>query len=250
MLQKLGLFFRRLRVGVVEAIMPDRFFVQEKLFPLYQGKVYADFDDGVREYNNRRDKVCRDGNRWLAIRMLLDLAAKCRSGDYAELGTYQGRTARLIYGHMVKDAKLYCFDTFKGFEERDVEAESRRSSFAVKAGDYGNTDETSVARFITRGRCADRLVIKKGFFPDTARGLEDVKWRFVHLDCDLAAPTEAGLRFFWKNLEPGGVILIHDFYGGFSEGIQSAFKEFSAEARCVAVPVCDGGGSAVVTKPW
>lgn len=231
-------------------ILPDRFFVQEKPFSVYSGKQYGDFDDDRFIFNARPDKIIRDGNRWLIIRMLVDRVQDCSAGEYAELGTHQGRTARLIYKYMQRNSKLYCFDTFKGFDSKDVAVESSRSSFEVKPGDYGNTDEASVVRYITGGGAADNLVICKGYFPDTAKGLENVKWRFVHLDCDLAAPTEAGLYFFWKNLQPGGVMLVHDFFGGFSEGIQSVFKAFSAETKCVAVPVCDGGGSAVITKPW
>jgi O-methyltransferase len=224
--------------------------VQEKSFATYYRKEYQDFDEDVRIFSYRPGKIIRDGNRWFIIRMLMDQVMGCDSGEYAELGTYQGHTARLIFKNMPKNAKLYCFDTFRGFDLRDVEVESTHSNYAVKVGDYGNTNDSSVIKYIAGSGERDRLVIRKGFFPETARGLEDVAWRFVHLDCDLAAPTKAGLYFFWKNLRPGGVILIHDFFGGFSEGIQSAFKEFSRDTRCVPVPICDGGGSAVVTKPW
>ncbi|MDD5135323.1 MAG: class I SAM-dependent methyltransferase [Phycisphaerae bacterium] len=241
---------KKIRLTLAEMVLPDRFYVQEKLFPMYCGKIYPDFVGDTRIFNYRSDKIIRDSNRWLIIRMLMDRVVACNSGEYAELGTHQGRTARLIFKNMSDNAKLYCFDTFRGFDAKDVAVESLRSSFKVKAGDYGNTDEASVVRYITAGDSRDRLVICKGFFPDTAKGLEAVKWRFVHLDCDLAAPTEAGLHFFWKNLQPGGIILIHDFFGGFSEGIQGSFKEFSAETGCVAVPMCDGGGSAVIRKPW
>jgi hypothetical protein len=250
MFEQLQFLVKKTRLSLAEMILPDRFFVQEKPFAAYYKRKYPDFDRDVRVFNSRPGKVNRDGNRWLSIRMLMDQVSVCESGEYAELGTYQGLTARLIFHNMVKEAKLYCFDTFQGFNQNDVEVESRHSSFAVKAGDYGNTDAASVIKRVTAGGEPERLVICKGFFPETTKGLENVKWRFVHLDCDLAVPTKAGLYFFWKNLSPGGVILVHDFYGGFSEGIQSIFREFSRDTGCVAVPVCDGGGSAVITRPW
>ena len=250
MLEQIQYSIKKARLSLSEWILPGRFFVQEKLYAMYCRKEYQDFDDDIRIFNYRTGKLSRDGNRWFVIRMLLDQVTTCPHGEYAELGTHQGRTARLIYKNMLKDSKLYCFDTFQGFDGKDVEIESKHSNYAVKAGDYGNTDESSVIKCITGGGVQDRLVIRKGFFPDTAKGLEDIKWRFVHIDCDLAAPTKAGLFHFWGNLCPGGVILIHDFFGGFSDGIQSVFKDFAIETKCAAVPMCDGGGSAVIRKAW
>lgn len=245
---RLSFLLAKARLRLAEWFLPGRFFVQEKPFGVFYRGQYPDFDADVWTFNFRPDKLSRDANRWLTLRMLLDQVAACDGGEYAELGTYQGRTARVIFRWMAPGARLFCFDTFQGFAARDVAEEARHSRRPVVEGDYGNTDEQRVVRCIVDGGEAGRLVIRKGFFPETARGLEDVSWRFVHLDCDLAAPTRAGLDFFWRKLLPGGVILIHDYNGGFSEGIQSAFNEFAGETGCAAIPICDGGGSVALVK--
>lgn len=50
-------------------------------------------------------------------------------------------------------------------------------------------------------------VVRKGYFPETAKGLEEERFAFVSLDTDLYQPILAGLEFFWPRLNPGGMIL-------------------------------------------
>jgi O-methyltransferase len=41
------------------------------------------------------------------------------TGDFAEFGVFQGQTAKLIH-HFCPERKLSLFDTFEGFDERDI----------------------------------------------------------------------------------------------------------------------------------
>jgi O-methyltransferase len=48
-----------------------------------------------------------------------------------------------------------------------------------------------------------KCVIKKGYFPETAQGLNET-FCFVNLDMDLYQPTIEGLRFFYSRMTGGG----------------------------------------------
>ena len=155
-------------------------------------------------------------------------------GSTAEVGVYRGDFARHI-NMCFPDRKLYLFDTFEGFSTRDLKYESEEMQ--TSAGRYGNT---SVDYVISKMPHPDNCVIKKGFFPDTASGLED-SFCFVNLDTDLYAPTLSGLEFFHSRLEKGGVILVHDYFCSTFAGVTRAVNEWAQKHPDFAcIPVGDG----------
>lgn len=83
------------------------------------------------------------------------------SGACAEVGVFQGDTARII-NQAFADRKLYLFDTFSGFDERDVETEKKAGFSEAKAGDYR---DTSVERVLEKMKYPNQCIIKKGYFP-------------------------------------------------------------------------------------
>jgi O-methyltransferase len=244
------LVLNRMRLGLAETILPARYYVQELSHACWRGNAFPGFAEAIREFNYRPDKLPREGVRWFMINLLLGEVRQRSSGDYAELGTYRGKTARIIYRGMAEGATLHCFDTFEGFPEKDVDAEAGHSAVAVATGLYGNTGMESVKRYILDGATDERLVLTKGRFPETFTGLERQTWRFVHLDCDLAEPMKAGLELFWPGLVPGGMVLVHDFNGYYAEGLQKVVREFCGQHGTVPVPMCDSAGSAVLVKGW
>ena len=90
-------------------------------------------------------------------------------GAVAELGVYKGKFARYINKYF-PERKLYLFDTFKGFDVKDVETEVKKT-FSKGDQDFGNTSVQSVLGIMPY---PDQCIIKEGYFPDTAIGLEDV----------------------------------------------------------------------------
>ena len=192
----------------------------------------------------------RDGNRVIQAHLLLDHVKNCAEGDYAEVGTYQGNYARLIYSRKVSSAKLYCFDTFEGFPDRDVDVEINESSVDAKAGSFNDTSMSLVRRNICGDGSPADLVFRKGLFPETFSGLEDRRWRFVLLDADLYAPIKAGLEIFWPRLVPGGVMIVHDYMNDYYEGAKKAVDEYFKPLGIVPVPWPDRVCSAVVIKPF
>jgi len=130
-------------------------------------------------------------------------------GSVAEGGVFQGEFAREI-NKCFPERKLYLFDTFTGFDQRDVEKEPTpaKYNFNIVAGRYDFTTEELVLNKMPH---PEKVEIRKGYFPQTAVGLED-KFCFVNLDFDLYEPIYQGLEFFVPKMSPGGVILVHDYY--------------------------------------
>ena len=86
----------------------------------------------------------------------------------------------------------------------------------------------------------EKVVIQKGYFPETTIGLENKKFGFVNLDFDLYKPTLEGLRFFYPKLVKGGCILIHDYYNAWYKGVGAAIEKFEEEyGEIIKFPIGD-----------
>ncbi len=144
-------------------------------------------------------------------------AQRLLPGAMAEVGVYQGCSAKLI--SLASGGRpLHLFDTFAGLPE--PEASERRH---LKPRQY-NSSLASVRAFMAGER---NVVFHPGCFPETARGLEEERFSFVHLDVDLKSSTRACLEFFHPRMVPGGIIMTHDY--SFLDGVREAFAEFLAE---------------------
>src|SRR5207247_2367102 len=103
--------------------------------------------------------------------------------------------------------------------------EIKESGVSMRSGFFSDTNVEKVFNYISNGQKPDKLHMVKGYFPETFRGHEKIKWRFVLLDADLYNPMKAGAECFWENIVDGGVLLIHDYTGGYS-GTKKAIDEF------------------------
>jgi len=163
-------------------------------------------------------------------------------GSVAELGVYKGKFARYINQYF-PDKSLYLFDTFEGFDDRDVTSE-RQQSLSSGTQDFS---DTSIESVLAQMPFADKCVPTKGFFPQSAKGIED-SFVFVSIDADLYDPIYNGLQFFYPKLVRGGYIFIHDFNNDNYTGARKAVVQFCLEQNIGFVPVPDFGGSAIIIK--
>lgn len=172
----------------------------------------------------------------------LQIKEKFINGACAELGVYRGDQSSII-NRLFPEKTLYLFDTFEGFCQSDIEFEFERFS------ESNSTDfsDTSMDMVLSKLLFPDRCIIKKGFFPDTAKGLE-VNFCFVSLDVDLYAPTLAGLEYFYPRLEKGGAIFVHDYNNVRFKGVKHAVDEFINVHNCISIQIPDAAGSIVILK--
>jgi len=164
------------------------------------------------------------------------------AGNIAELGVYKGDFAKRV-NQLFPNKKLYLFDTFEGFDQKDISTE-KQNSFSSGEQDFS---DTSVELVLNKMKYRSNCIIKKGFFPESATDVDD-KFCFVSIDADLYEPILAGLKFFYPKLEPKGYIFVHDFNNDLYKGARKAVLEFCAENNIGYLPIPDSGGSAIITK--
>ena len=166
-------------------------------------------------------------------------------GELAELGVYRGDFARYI-AQLIPNRTLYLFDTFEGFDERDNRGNDDVEIFSDPYGEW-NFRGTSVKTALGNIGSHVNTVVRKGYFPETAGGLEDKRFAFVSIDTDLYEPTRAGLDFFWSKMSPGGYIFVHDF--AVLQGVRKAVIEFCCHVGTGYTRLPDDCASAVIMKP-
>jgi len=153
-------------------------------------------------------------------------------GDMAEVGVYQGGSAKIICE--AKDKRtLHLFDTFEGLPQ----VSEKDTHFGVKYwkdGEFRNTSEDTVRDYLSKYK---NVYLHKGKFPETVEPVKNSKFSFVHLDVDLYQSTLDCLEFFYPRLIKGGIILTHDYH---TNGVQSAFKEYF---RNKPIPIIELTGS-------
>jgi O-methyltransferase len=182
--------------------------------------------------------------RDMIVLLLRDLIERKVAGELAELGVYRGVSARLIH-HYMPERKLYLFDTFNGFDERDVKAEKSATGREEKAMSFSQTGVDRALKNIAPQN--KNVQVFPGYFPQSVPGLlSDTRFAFVHLDADLYEPMRAGLKYFYDRITPGGFILAHDFNSW--PGSRKAVREFFTDKPEVPIPMPDKSGSALIVK--
>lgn len=181
----------------------------------------------------------------LAVTKLITDEIKNRHvpGAIAELGVFQGAFAAQL-NTLFPEKSLYLFDTFEGFDIRDVEAELQNNYSKANPSDFS---QTGVDLVLSRLPFPEKAIIRKGYFPETAQGIQD-QFALVSLDPDLYLPTYEGLKFFYPKLSLGGMIVIHDYNNTRFKGVKEAVSAYCKEQGLFVVPLCDLHGTAILVK--
>ena len=196
---------------------------------------FPTFPRDVHESIAGSDDYFRYATLGLAAQRVVDEAIP---GAFAEVGVWRGETSAFLH-RVAPERTLYLFDTFQGFDERDL---------PPGAGDlrFRDASQEAVRR---RVGPSERVVFRVGYVPDTLAGLEDETFAFVLLDLDLLAPTEASLEFFYPRLSPGGYLVMHDYNNSESNwACKRAFDGFLRDRPEQLVELGDVWGSALVRK--
>ncbi|MGH6661118.1 MAG: class I SAM-dependent methyltransferase [Rhodospirillales bacterium] len=119
-----------------------------------------------------------------------------------------------------------------------------KESAAEKKRDINRVLDT-----VADDRSRDNIRCIQGRIPESLSGYENVKWRLVHLDLDLYAPTKNVLSFVWPRLVPGGIIAVHDYQEVNFIGGRRATDEFADRHGLTPIVIPDVWGTAVLIKP-
>lgn len=210
------------------------------LSPIGLSTMYLDKARPLEQANAGPTDKVRDTAFHLAARQIHDRGVP---GAVAELGVYKGDQAGLI-NRLFPDRALYLFDTFSGFFDRDLGAESDGKFSSAVVGDFADTSIELVESKLPHPRQAKFF---PGFFPETTDGIEE-RFAFVSLDVDLYDPTRAGLEWFYDRLSHGGYIFVHDYNNRRYMGVRKAVDEFVQTTGACFVPLPDFAGSVVIAK--
>jgi hypothetical protein len=153
-------------------------------------------------------------------------------GDMAEVGVYQGGSAKLIC-EAKGDKSLHLFDTFTGLPPLS-ESDTHFGVKFWKENEFNNTSEDKVKQYLGK---YGNVKTYQGKFPETSEPVKNTKFSFVHLDVDLYQSTIDSLEFFYPRLVRGGIIMTHDYHSG---GVHKAFEEFFSSKQ---IPIIELTGS-------
>ena len=156
-------------------------------------------------------------------------------GNVAECGVNQGDYAQYI-NMFFPNRKCYLFDSFEGFRESDIESDDSKkpiNSFTQRKQFFDNIGgyrATTIEKVMSKMIHPENVIIRKGYVPETLRGLED-SFCFVNLDMDVYTPMLEALRFFYPRMVNDGIILLHDYYSfGILPGVEMAVNEYEKES--------------------
>jgi len=164
------------------------------------------------------------------------------AGDFAEVGVYKGESARILH-HCDPVRTFHLFDTFTGFQMRDLRTETGPAATYTPE----NFSDTEVNKVLQHIGGNENIKIYPGYFPETANAVSDCRFALVNLDADLYNPTRAGLEFFYPRLSPGGGILIHDYTHQWP-GVMKAVDDFLTLIPESLVVLPDMDGTAMIIR--
>ena len=166
------------------------------------------------------------------------------AGLIAEVGVFKGTTARLFHDFF-PDKEILLFDTFEGFDQRDINHKKESSKENLASKTVFNSSLESVKDFV--GESASVKLIP-GYFPETTGAIDpENQYALVHLDADLYNPQLSGLEYFYPKMTLGGVIIIHDCNNEYF-GSRKAIDEFFLDRPETPIIIPDKSGSAIVVK--
>ena len=228
------------------------FFAWKKLILTYtpdsiaHAKAYPhiyDLYEKFRKFN--RSNNGGDINRLISIVLNLEkvLDEDNVQGDLAEVGVWKGNTACLLayYAHEY-ERKCFLFDTYEGFDSRDLEGVDEK----CEKGDFNDTT-LEIVKSVIGSEALDTCEFLRGYFPESIPDyLDKEKFAVVSLDCDLYKPMKAGLTWFYPRMQNGAIFLLHDYSSRCWEGAKKAIDEFCSETKQQVILLPDKSGSAFI----
>ena len=87
-------------------------------------------------------------------------------------------------------------------------------------GEHADTSRRSVEALFYDTLELDNIEILGGIFPEETGGkVENLKFRFCHIDVDVYLSTKDVTEWIWERLVPGGIVVYDDYGGDTTPGV-------------------------------
>jgi hypothetical protein len=141
---------------------------------------------------------------WLFTELIESLPT-LRNGYVAECGVYQGANAlvSLLSSSQLRSRSYELFDSFEGLtglSENDPK---------LRKGEFADANFDSLREILA---IFPKVRLTKGYFESTLPNLDRHDYAVVYVDCDLETPTRFCCEYFWEKVQPGGYLLVHDYW--------------------------------------
>ena len=138
-------------------------------------------------------------------------------GDIIECGVYRAGITLVMADTLRSSGSskiIHGFDSFEGMPEALNQDALPTGQIVYHQGVLSTTSLVMVMEKMKVFGHQDRVVFHKGFFQDTMPGAisADSRFSFVLIDCDQYAGTKFCLEFLYEKVNPGGMILIDDYF--------------------------------------
>lgn len=154
-------------------------------------------------------------------------------GAFAEVGVFRGTLSAFLH-KQAPYRRLFLFDTFAGFPDRDHDLRFRNTSVDLVKTRIGNLDNVE---------------FRIGIFPQTAAGLESETFSLVCFDADTYQAAVDSLAFFYPRIPKGGYCFMHDYNSpDYERGVQRATDAFLQDRPEKPIELPDVWGSVVFRK--
>ncbi len=149
------------------------------------------------------------------------------AGDFAELGVWKGVTFVPLARVAARlGRRALAVDSFEGMRSPTAQDANEEGLQEYPAGCFNVGGPESL-----RLECSDlpNVIIHAGFIPEVLSKVETPSGlALVHVDLDQYGPTVHALRWAWDRLNPGGVLVCHDYKPGRRYQCSLAIDEFLA----------------------
>jgi hypothetical protein len=184
-----------------------------------------------------------DISRFFCLNLCIEqLIEEKIEGDVVELGVYRGNSAFLLAKFARRmERRCFLFDTFSGFDARDLQNGKDTSLRTV----FEDTSLDTVRDLVG----SENTVYVKGFFPDSLRQAGDIgDLALAHIDCDLESPMTAALNYFYPKIKKGGFLIMHDYSSLYWPGAKKAVDSFFKDKPEYIIPIPDKSGTCMIRK--
>ncbi|OWW02406.1 hypothetical protein ATY81_21810 [Rhizobium sp. R72] len=135
----------------------------------------------------------------------------------AECGIYRGHSlvaCLRVARDLRVPVKFIGLDSFAGLPalvEEDLEVAPENAPYRKKVL-FDDTSFEAVSELVKSAGFARDAKLIRGFFVDTLPRLQETRYDFVNIDCDLYAPHIECLEYFYPKMNSGGIIFFDDYH--------------------------------------